>query len=76
MTTDDFLNVGATCARAHRKHIEKSSVSPVSSVVELNALADRVRRLRPPGHRDPEMFWREKSEIAHALEMLASPGRR
>lgn len=39
------------------------------------ALADRVRRLRPPGHRDPERFWREKSEIAHALETLASDGR-
>lgn len=34
-------------------------------------LAGRVRRLSPPGCRDPERFWRDKSEIAHALDVLA-----
>ena len=37
---------------------------------ELDALADRVRRLLP-SHRDPEAFHVEKDAIARALRRLA-----
>lgn len=37
---------------------------------ELDALADRVGRLRP-SHRDPEAFHVEKSEIERELRRLA-----
>ena len=37
---------------------------------ELDALADRVRRLLP-SHRDPEAFHVEKDAIAQALRRLA-----
>lgn len=43
----------------------RPSVAP-----ELDALADRVGRLRP-SHRDPEAFHVEKSEIERALRRLA-----
>lgn len=42
-----------------------AAVSP-----ELDALADRVRRL-VPSHRDPEAFHVEKDAIARALRRLA-----
>ena len=38
---------------------------------QLEALADRLRRLRP-SHRDPESFFIEKSEIEHGLHTLAA----
>jgi hypothetical protein len=34
-------------------------------------LADQVRRLDPPGRRDPEQFWVDKSEFVARLEGLA-----
>lgn len=34
-------------------------------------LAEQVRRLHPPGHRDPERFWLAKSELAAQLAALA-----
>jgi len=34
-------------------------------------LADRVRRLPPAGLRDPEKYWRDKSEIASGLRHVA-----
>ena len=37
---------------------------------DLDALADRVRRLRP-SHRDPEAFHVEKDDIERALRRLA-----
>ncbi|MFO1138330.1 MAG: hypothetical protein U1E41_04550 [Paracoccus sp. (in: a-proteobacteria)] len=37
----------------------------------LDALANRVRRLRPD-HRDPERFHIEKSEIEHHLRQIAA----
>jgi hypothetical protein len=37
----------------------------------LSTIADRVERLRPPGHRDPERFWREKTDLAAELRRLA-----
>nr|WP_137830900.1 hypothetical protein [Methylobacterium sp. L1A1] len=40
---------------------------------ELDALADRVGRLRP-SHRDPEAFHVEKDEIERALRRLARRG--
>lgn len=42
-----------------------------NTAAHILALADKVRRLAPPGHRDPERFWREKSEIAAAIRQLA-----
>ena len=39
----------------------------------LDALADRVRRLRP-SHRDPEAFHVEKDAIERALRRLARQG--
>ena len=39
--------------------------------VMLDALANRVRRLRPD-HRDPERFHIEKSEIEHHLRQIAA----
>lgn len=42
----------------------------------LAELARRVDHLPPPGHRDPEGFWRTKSDIAHALRRLAAEGGR
>lgn len=38
---------------------------------ELRELAERVRRLSPPGHRDPERFFMERSELAAMLRRLA-----
>lgn len=35
-------------------------------------LADQVRRLDPPGRRDPKAFWIAKSELGAAIEALAS----
>jgi hypothetical protein len=37
----------------------------------IATIADRVERLRPPGHRDPERFWREKTDLAAELRRLA-----
>jgi hypothetical protein len=37
----------------------------------LAAIASRVERLAPPSHRDPERFWREKSDLAHELRRIA-----
>ena len=37
----------------------------------LFEIADQVRRLDPPGRRDPEQFWRDKSELAARLADLA-----
>jgi hypothetical protein len=34
-------------------------------------LADQVRRLDPPGRRDPEQFWRDKTELAGQIAALA-----
>jgi hypothetical protein len=34
-------------------------------------LADRVRRLPPPGHRDPEAFHIAKSDLAAELRRVA-----
>lgn len=34
-------------------------------------LAERVGRLPPPGHRDPERFWLDRSELAGELRRLA-----
>ena len=38
---------------------------------DLRRPAKQVERLRPPGHRDPEAFWRRKSDIAYELRELA-----
>jgi len=38
----------------------------------LLALADRVRRLPPPSHRDPEAFHVARSELAAELRRLAA----
>lgn len=43
---------------------------PASVPAALAVLADRVRRLAP-SIRDPERFHVDKSEIAHALDVLA-----
>jgi hypothetical protein len=47
------------------------------SEVEQNLLllARRVERLAPPSHSDPERFWMDKSDLAHALRMLANGAR-
>jgi hypothetical protein len=37
----------------------------------LMVLARKVERLAPLSHRDPERFWLDKSELAHALRILA-----
>ncbi len=37
----------------------------------LYDLAAQVRRLDPPGRRDPEKFWHAKSELAGQLTALA-----
>jgi hypothetical protein len=37
-------------------------------------LAERVRRLAPPSHRDPERFWVEKDELAAAIRQHAIGG--
>jgi hypothetical protein len=34
-------------------------------------LAEQVRRLDPPGRRDPEQFWRDKTELAGQIAALA-----
>lgn len=34
-------------------------------------LAEQVRRLDPPGRRDPERFWRDKTELAGQIAALA-----
>ena len=39
-------------------------------------LADQVRRLDPPGRRDPEQFWIAKSELAGQIAALAEQARR
>lgn len=39
-------------------------------------LADQVRRLDPPGRRDPERFWRDKSAPAARLAELADEAER
>jgi len=38
----------------------------------LLALADQVRRIPPPGHRDPEAFHIAKSDIAAELRRMAN----
>jgi hypothetical protein len=39
-------------------------------------LADRVRRLPPPGHRDPEAFHIAKSDLAAELRRVAHAAQR
>lgn len=51
--------------RPERDERRRPTVAP-----ELDALADRLGRLRP-SHRDPEAFHVEKSEIEHELRRLA-----
>ncbi len=38
----------------------------------LRDLADRIRRLPPPNHRDPEAFHVARSELAAELRRLAA----
>lgn len=37
----------------------------------LDALAERVARIRPISHRNPHVFYEERSEVAHELRELA-----
>jgi hypothetical protein len=43
---------------------------------QLLDLADRVRRLDPPGRHDPEAFWVAKSDLAWQIAALAEQARR
>jgi hypothetical protein len=42
----------------------------------LFEIAEQVRRLDPPGRRDPEQFWRDKSDLAAKLDGLARDAER
>lgn len=37
----------------------------------LDALAERVARIRPMSNRNPDAFYEERSEVAHELRELA-----
>ena len=56
-------------------------VPPASGIAgrlsgRLLDLADQVRRLDPPSHRDPERFHLEKSELADELRRVAHDAQR
>lgn len=59
-------------AHAHRTVTVNTSthLHPNQHVAELDALAARVARLHL-GHRDPEAFYEQRSEIAGELRRLA-----
>ena len=50
--------------------------SPSGIAGRLFALADAVRRLPPPGHRDPEAFHIAKSDLSAELRRVAHDAER
>jgi hypothetical protein len=52
------------------------NATPNGLAGRLLELADAVRRLPPPGHRDPEAFHIAKSEIAAELRSVARDAQR
>jgi hypothetical protein len=42
----------------------------------LADLAEQVRRLDPPGRRDPERFWRDKSDLAAQIAEIGQDAAR
>jgi hypothetical protein len=44
--------------------------------LRLAGLAEHVRRLDPPGRRDPERFWRDKSDRAAQIAALGNDAAR
>lgn len=60
----------------YRARLPRETGRPDRGVIlspELDALADRVRRLLP-SHRDPERFHVERDAIERALRRLARKG--
>lgn len=47
-------------------------MSDAAIAAELDALAERIARIRPPSNRNPHAFHEDRSEVAHDARAIAS----